>query len=176
LKLYGSISNFRILNNNGIVEDILPHIISVSNPLIGQVNEVKEVRYWCKSYEVCDNLLASMTSEKNISLDVKLSWTRLIPRFYVKILCTRGLLFTDLMMRPYTLNMKTEKGNQSLNLGEKWYTSIFEVIRFKHPSFKNLYEHFEKLSRFNEEPRISIDDEIQMLKVIKQVSEWLEAK
>jgi predicted dehydrogenase len=176
LKTYGSVTNFRILKNNGIVEDILPHILSVANPLVGQVNDVKEVLYWCKNYEICDNLKASMTSEKNVSLDIKLSWTRLIPRFYVKIYGTRGLLFTDPMRKPYTVNMKTEKGNQNFNLGAKWWTSLSEVIRFKHPSFKNLYEHFERLSSFKEEPRISIDDEIQMLKVMRQVSEWLEAK
>lgn len=176
LKIYGSVTNFRTLKNNGIVEDILPHILSVANPLIGQVNEVKEVHYWCKSYEICDNLMASMTTKKNISLDIKLSWTRLIPRFYIEIHGTLGLLFTDLMMKPYTVNMKTEEGNQSFNLGAKWWTGLFEVIRFKHPSFKNLYEHFERISSFNEEPKISIDDEIQMLKVMRQVSEWLEAK
>lgn len=176
LKTYGSVSNFRILKNNGIVEDILPHILSVANPLVGKVNLVKEVSYWCKSYEICDNLIASMTTKKNISLDIKMSWTRLIPHFTVKVHGTSGVLVTDLMMKPFNVTMKTEKGNQNFNLGPKRWKRLIDLLRFNHPSFKNLYEHFERLSRFIEVPRISIDDEIQMLEVMEQVSEWLEEK
>jgi predicted dehydrogenase len=174
LKTYGPVTNFRVTRHNGLVEDVLPHILSASNPLIGVIKEIEEVDWWCKSYKVCDNLRASLKTERNVSLDIRMSWTRLVPRFRIDLLGTKGIIHSDLMMNPYKVT--TEKDGKKIDYntgGLAWY---LDLVRFKHPSFIKLYEHFEKLISNGEEPRISLDDEIGMIKIIENVSEWLEEK
>ena len=55
----------------------------------------------------------------------------------------------------------TEKG-----LG--WY---LDLIQFKHPSFKNQYQHFYNIITEGVTPRISIDDEVNMLETMDRVKE-----
>jgi hypothetical protein len=101
-----------------------------------------------------------------------MSWTKIIPRFKVIIKGTKGNIQTDLMMNPYKVKIKTNSEKVEFNSNRiSW---LFDLVRYKHPSFKNMYEHFEKIIRSVEKPRINIEDEIGILKIISGLSKWLE--
>ncbi|NIN65188.1 MAG: Gfo/Idh/MocA family oxidoreductase, partial [Anaerolineae bacterium] len=56
LKTYRPQTDFRTTSGEGVVTDVLPHILSVSKQLAGTAVDVKELRWWCDDYTVCDNM------------------------------------------------------------------------------------------------------------------------
>ena len=171
LKSYGSRTDFRIHKENGLVEDVLPHILSVSNILAGRAQSVDEVSWWCSSYDVCDNMVAKLQTSQGAVLNCRLSWTRLIPRFKIEYNGTKGKISTDLMINPYSVTVETEYGKEKhVDRGLDWY---LDLVKLKHPSFINQYRYFEQLTKGEHTPRITIEDEISIIKMIEKVSEWL---
>lgn len=172
LKSYRSQTNFREHTENGIVEDVLPHILSVVQPLVGHISDVKSVKWWCKDYDVCDNMETMLESENGVSINASLSWTKLRPRFSVSVNGERGRLYTDLMMNPFKLEATIDNETTIIkDKGVEWY---LDLVRFKHPSFENQYRHFHQLVKEKASPLITIDDEINILQTIEEVSRQME--
>jgi predicted dehydrogenase len=172
LKSYRSRTDFREHTSNGIVEDVLPHIISAISPIVGHVGDVNSVNWWCNSYEVCDNMETELKSTNGIPINAKLSWTKLRPRFSIAVTGEKGRLYTDLMINPFKLETTIEGKTTTIKeKGVKWY---LDLIQFKHPSFVNQYKHFHDLVKENAAPVITIDDEINILQTMEKVSEKME--
>ncbi|NIU84877.1 MAG: Gfo/Idh/MocA family oxidoreductase [Candidatus Thorarchaeota archaeon] len=167
---YRSHTDFRLLKFDGIVEDVLPHVLSVANPFTGASVDVNGISWRCEKYDVCDNLKVNFDTEKGIELDCTLSWTGFLPRFIVKVKGDYGEMGTDLMLGPYSVRLRNEDGVKKFqDRGLGW---LFDLIAFKHPSFPNQYRHLIELIEGKTcNPKISIDDEISILKAMAQVSE-----
>lgn len=172
LRSYRSQTSFRETYQNGIVEDILPHILSVTIPLIGSVKSVDTVKSWRKNYDVCDNVQVEFTTKSNIPVTASLSWTKLRPKFSVIIEGEKGTLYSDLMLEPYKLKINNNGKTHTLKeKGMRWY---FDLVRFMHPSFLNQYQHFHQIIEKYLPPRITIDDEINIVETIAKVSMCME--
>lgn len=172
LKGYRASTDFRLEKHNGLVEDILPHIISVVTPLIGHFSEVAEVDWTCKSYDVCDNMTATLNTHSGIPVECVMSWTKLMPTFEVKVTGTNGMLSGEFSLRPYTVEIEVGGVTETFNeKGLRWY---LDLIKFKHPSFQNQYMHFVDLIEGTTYPRVSINDEINILKAVESLSAYLE--
>jgi predicted dehydrogenase len=168
LKSYRSQTDFRQDTDKGILEDVLPHILSVVYPLAGHVDEVTSVNWWCKNYDVCDNVHTELVAKKDIPISASMSWTKIRPRFSITVEGENGSLFTDLMLGPYKLeSVIDDKTSTWDEKGLGWY---LDLIQFKHPSFKNQYKHFHHLVKEMGAPMITIDDEINILETIIMVS------
>jgi len=171
LGLYGSKTEFRIKDPRGIVEDVMPHILSVTGIVAGQPRSVTEVSGICKKYKVCDNLHAIVKTDQGIELDCTASWTRMIPTFAVAIEGEKGRLTSDFAINPYSYTIEDNGGKtKTSERGISWY---LDLVQFKHPSFPEQYRHLDRLVHGGEEPRITIDDEIAMLKVMKEIGDKL---
>ena len=172
LKSYRPHTNFRTLNNRGIIEDVLPHLLSVLFPFTGYPVKVLDTRWWCSSYDVCDNLETYLKGEENVDVRCRISWTSLIPKFTVKIEGSEGSIETDLMWNPYNLKLSIN-GNTKVykSRGLGWY---LDLVRFKHPSFRNQYIHFNNILEGTETPRVTVDDEIEILRILNKVSNYVE--
>jgi predicted dehydrogenase len=171
LKGYGAQTSFRTENNRGIVEDIMPHILSVTTGVAGRVAEVEEVSWWCKSFDVCDNMEVRLRTEHGVGLDCSLSWTRMIPTFRLDLYGSKGSLHTDLAINPFSYTLETNEMRRKFkSRGLDWY---LDLVRFKHPSFREQYRHLAKLVDGTETPRITIDDEITILETMERVSAQL---
>jgi len=168
LRIYRSQTDFRTHQENGLVEDVFPHVLSVSTPLAGRVSDVRDLSWWCRQYKVCDNIKATLDVEGGAEIECSLSWTRLVPRFRVEVEGAEGSLKTDLMVGPYTVTV--ERGGRRETIKERgldWYLDLF---RFKHPSFQSQYRHFAGLIAGTEEPLITVGDEAAMLGIMERVS------
>jgi predicted dehydrogenase len=172
LRGYRSHSDFRLRRFDGIVEDVLPHVLSVANPFTGAFKDVNEISWKCEKYDVCDNLKVNFDTEKGVELDCTLSWTGFIPRFTVRIKGEYGELGTDLMLGPYSVKLRNREGDKKFqDKGIGWY---LDLIAFKHPSFPNQYRHLiELIEGKTDNPKVSIDEEISILKAIAEVSECM---
>jgi predicted dehydrogenase len=168
LKSYRSKSDFRETREKGILEDVFPHLLSVVKPLVGNIEKVSSVKWWCKEYDVCDNMSMELISKTMVPVSTSMSWTKLRPRFSILLRGSRGSMSTDLMMRPYQLDILIDGRTTTWKeKGIKWY---LDLIQFKHPSFRNQYKHFYQLVKKNRSPMITIDDEIDIIKAMEQVS------
>ena len=169
LKSYRSQTDFRESNEDGILVDVLPHILSVVYRLVGHIKDVETVTWDCREYEVCDNMDAKLVSETGIPIYTTMSWTKIRPRFVVSVSGDKGSMCTDLMMSPYKLDI-TVNGRKTTwkEKGIKWY---LDLVQFKHPSFKNQYQHFYQLAKECGSQMITIDDEINILESIERISD-----
>ncbi len=171
LSMYGSKTNFRTKDPRGLVEDVMPHILSVTALFAGHAVETQELSWWCKSYEVCDNLKVNLKTDRGVQLNCSLSWTRLIPQFKVIIEGENGRLSTDLMINPYAYTIeKNGAKNTFRERGIDWY---LDLAQYKHPAFAELYKHFSRSVKGEEPQKISINDEIAMLRTIDDVASKL---
>ena len=174
LGMYGSKTDFRTRDPRGIVEDVMPHILSVAGIIAGKSERVAEVSGISKKYGVCDNLHVTVETEQGITLDCTASWTRTIPTFAVAIEGEKGRLSSDFAINPYSYTLETEGSKTRISeRGIGWY---LDLVQFKHPSFPEQYRHFDSLIHRGGEPRITIDDEIAMLKVIQEIGDKLVTK
>jgi len=168
LRGYSSQTSFRTETNRGIVEDIMPHILSVTTGLARRVADVEDVSWWCRSYEVCDNMRVKLRTGLGVLVDCSLSWTRLIPTFRLDLYGSNGSLHTDLAINPFSYTLEADGGLRKFSSrGLDWY---LDLVRFKHPSFSEQYRHLAKLVDGAEAPRITIDDEIAMLETMGRIS------
>jgi predicted dehydrogenase len=171
LKIYRSQTDFRTHQENGLVEDVLPHVLSVSAPMAGRVRDIRDLSWWCRQYEVCDNIKATLEAVGDVEIDCSMSWTRLVPRFKVEVEGSEGRLETDLMVGPYSLTV--EKSGRRETIKERGLDWYLDLVRFKHPSFQGQYRHFAGLVAGTEEPMITVEDEAAMLGIMERVSRLL---
>jgi len=172
LKGYRSKTDFRIKTDFGIVEDILPHILSVVHGLAGAAEEIMDVRGWSESYDVVDNMDLLLKTDRGVELDCFMSWTRLIPSFRVEVSGTSGRVETELMRSPFSVTI--ESGGVRRKIEEKKGLKLYlDLLRFKHPSFQNQYRHLCRLVEGSETPRITIEDEAGMIRMTEGVVKYL---
>ncbi|UCH57521.1 MAG: Gfo/Idh/MocA family oxidoreductase, partial [Candidatus Bathyarchaeota archaeon] len=78
---YGARTNFRMEERYSIVEDILPHLLSVVQILTRPVTVIKKVRGRMKRYRVIDDLSLNLETENGVEIEGSMNWTSLIPGF-----------------------------------------------------------------------------------------------
>jgi predicted dehydrogenase len=166
LRSYGSRTPFRMEERFSIVEDILPHVLSVVHEVATGPVEVEEVRGWSKSYKVIDNLSIGLRA-LGVESDCSMNWTSLIPGFTVEMVGDAGRITMDLMKRPYRVSI--EAGGRRRTMDKPGLGKYIDLIRIKHPAFTNQYIHFVGVVEGEEEPRFTVDDEIKMLRVMDDV-------
>lgn len=173
LRGYRAQTGFRTDKIDGIVDDVFPHLLSVSLPFAGVPTRLEKVDWWCKKYDVCDNMRVLLKTDDGVEIDYNLNWTSLIPRFKVLVDGTEGSLETELMLSPYKTTLN--KGNKTETYNERGLSWLFDLIRFKHPGFENQYRHLTSLIKGEiDGPKFTLREEMAMIKIMERVSEYFE--
>lgn len=172
LRGYGSKTNFRLKTEFGIVEDIMPHILSVAHGLDVAAGEVVDLSGWKESHDVIDNMKLLLRTDRGVELGCFMSWTRLIPSFKVEVSGTTGRVEMDLMRSPFSVTFESGDMRRKLAL-KKGLRLYLDLLRFKHPSFQSQYKHLQGLIVGSEAPRITIDDEVDMIRTMEEVRQHL---
>ena len=172
LRGYRARTDFRLKDEFGIVEDVLPHVLSATKALSGTATAIEKARGWKKSYKVVDNLSLILRTDKDAELDCFMSWTKLIPSFKIAANCESGSVETDLIRNPYGITVE-RKGKRNKIDQKKGLGIYLDIIRFKHPSFQNQYKHLYRVVEGVEKPRLNIDDEIAMIGMIGEIVGYL---
>ena len=164
---YGAKTDFRTRETHGIVEDILPHALSVVQVLSDPIAEVTEAKGWKKRYPVLDNIRLTMATGSGVTVRGEMNWTSLIPGFTVEAKGEEGAIHIDLMKAPHGVTVKTDKGRKQI--GGMGFGQYLDLIRLKHPAFVGQYEHLVSTVGGTEEPRFTVEDEISMMGVLENV-------
>jgi len=168
LGTYHPRTDFRLKEAAGIVEDLLPHVLSISTWLAGGVESVVEQRVWRKKYSVPDNAYFKFALKNDTSLEVTVSWTKLIPSFRIEVVGDGGRMELDLMRSPQSFKLFSGKATTKINL-EGSFKQYLRLLRMEHPAFRNQYLHFLHVIEGKEKPLISLDDEANIVKTIEDV-------
>jgi len=168
---YGAKTDFRTRETHGIVEDILPHALSVVQVLSDPVSEVTEAEGWRKRYPVLDNIRLTMATGSGVTVRGEMNWTSLIPGFTVEAKGEEGVIHIDLMKAPHGVTVKTDRGRKQI--GGMGFGQYLDLIRLKHPAFVGQYEHLVATVGGTEEPRFTVEDEIKMMGVLEEVVKFL---
>ncbi|MFP3951196.1 MAG: Gfo/Idh/MocA family protein [Candidatus Bathyarchaeia archaeon] len=173
LKGYRSQTDFRTDKMDGIVDDVFPHLLSVSLPLAGIPSRLEKVEWWCEKYDVCDNMRTLLRTDEGVECDYNLNWTSLIPRFKVLVEGSLGDLKTELMLSPYKTTLS--RGGKTKTFQDRGLGWLFDLIRFKHPGFENQYRHLVSLVEGEiDRPRFTLREEMAMIQIMERVSEYFE--
>ena len=164
---YRSRTDFRLREEYSIVEDLLPHVLSVIHVLVAPVTELGDAKGWRKSHEVVDNLSLSLRAKDGVELECAMNWTSLIPGFKVEVLGTEGKLDMDLMKFPYRVNADSKTGKKTYD--KSGLGKYLDLIQLKHPAFRIQYRHFVDVVDGAEAPRFTIEDEVTMLRLMNEV-------
>ena len=164
---YGAKTDFRTKEMYGIVEDILPHALSVVQVLSDPVSEVTKAEGWKKRYPVTDNISLALATGSGVTVRGEMNWTSLIPGFTVTATGEEGAIHIDLMKAPYGVTVKTDRGRRQI--GGMGFGQYLDLIRLKHPAFVGQYEHLVATVGGTEEPRFTVEDEIRMMGVLEDV-------
>lgn len=172
LRGYGSKTDFRLKTEFGIVEDIMPHILSVAHGLSVEAGEVVDLRGWKESHDLVDNMKLLLRTDGGVELGCFMSWTRLIPCFKVEVSGTTGRVEMDLIRSPFSVTVESGRMRRKLAL-KKGLRLYLDLLRFKHPSFQSQYRHLQELIAGSEAPKITIDDEVDMIRTMEEVRQHL---
>ena len=168
---YGAKTDFRMRDAHAIVEDLLPHALSVIHAVSGPVRGVEEARGWRRSYDVVDNLSLVMVTEGGVRVEGSVNWTSLIPAFRVSLEGESGRLEMDLMKFPYRVSVESPLGKRRID--ERGLGQYLDLVRLRHPAFAGQYRHLVGAVSGSEAPRFTVEDEMGMLRVMGEVVEIL---
>jgi len=166
LRSYGSRTDFRLEERYAIVEDILPHVLSVVHVLVDSPLSVRDALGWARSYKVVDNLSVSLRAGA-VEVETDMNWTSLIPRFAIEVEGDGGSLSMEPMKFPYKVTVRTGSGERTED--KPGLGKYLDVARLRHPAFRRQYEHFAAVVAGSEEPRFTVEDEVEMLRVMDGV-------
>lgn len=165
---YRSKTGFRVEDQYGIIDDIMPHVLSVVYTLANPGLKLIDVEAWKKRYPVIDNLKIFLKDEMGVSYDCQMNWTSIVPRFDIEILGEYGSLEMDLMKRPYKVNINANGTSRTMD--KKGLSKYIEIAKFKHPAFRKQYLHFARVIEGVEVPDFTLDDELFLVSIMNDVT------
>ena len=170
LRSYGSKTDFRLVEDLGIVEDLLPHVLSVIHIMTGGGLTLGSARGWKRSFGVVDNLSLGLENG-GIPVECSMNWTSLIPAFKVKVEGDGGSLSMDLMKFPHRVSVRGSNGGRVID--KKGLGKYLDLLRIRHPAFREQYAHFVDVVERRRGASFTLDDEVEMLSLMVGVREAL---
>ena len=164
---YRSKTEFRVEDQYGIIDDIVPHVLSVVYTLANPGLMLIEIEAWRKRYPVIDNLRIVLRDNLGVIYDCNMNWTSMVPRFDMGIQGKKGTIEMDLMKKPYKVNINSN--GYSRVIDKKGISKYIEIAQFKHPAFRKQYQHFAKVVKGVEKPDFSLEDELQITNIMNQI-------
>jgi len=168
---YGPKTDFRMRDEFSIVEDLLPHVLSVVQAFTDPVGSVEEARGWKRSHDVLDDLSLVLATEDGVRIEGSMNWTSLIPAFKASVEGELGRLEMDLMKFPYRVSVESPAGKRKLD--DRGLVQYLDLVWLRHPAFGGQYRHLVGVVEGSEAPRFTVDDEMGMLRVMGEVVEIL---
>jgi len=162
LRMYGSKTDFRLRRAGGVVDDLLPHILSVATYLHGPPLKPVWAKASSRRYSVPDEAELLLELEGGVELHTSLSWNKIIPSFSVSVEGSRGRVEMELSKSPSSMTLVRDGRREKVRVGglAEQYLSL---LKLEHPSFTAQYEHFLRLVRGEEPERITVGDEYRIV-------------
>lgn len=173
LMIYRPATNFRFNTHNGIIEDLLPHIIYLSQDLFGSIAKVDSIKPKFNNKALIENINGNVIFEGGVKGMFSAAWSNGIPTFKFEIKGTLGVLSMNIFISPYNLTIIRNGEKKAINMGRR-FTQYFEILH--HPSFFYEHKHFINLINGYEKPRVSIEDGFKVVRALDMITKALESE
>jgi len=174
LQFYRAKTDFRSQAKCGVLEDLLPHLIYLVHRVAGPFQRIAWIEPHLK-----DGIISNVNVEASLANDVSAAlaarWTGLVPTLQFDLEGESGKIRMDLMRTPYNANMVKGGEVRTIALGRR-FRQYFDVLRQKHPSYFNEHHHFLECAEGKAQPQVSVDDGIELIGALNEVTECFQGK
>lgn len=172
LTFYGAKTDFRVRARGGVIEDQLPHTIYVCQSIAGNIERILSVKTSRSQHAYINSVHTVALTRRGVRLEMSAEWTRFMPKFKVEVFGTSGMIELDLLKSPYKVKISRGDEVETINLGKK-SLQFLDTLRNRHPSYLMEDEHFCRCIRGLEEPRVSVDDGVALVRAVEEIMSFL---
>ena len=174
LQFYGAKTDFRTQAKCGVIEDLLPHLIYLVHEVGGPLEKVSWIEPHLKG-GIIGNVTVTVTLANAVEANLKAQWTGLVPTLRLDLIGERGEIRMDLLQTPYNITIVKDGVTKTIHMGRRLRQYI-DVFRNKHPSYTNEHIHFLNCIENEAEPQVTVDDGIQLVRTLSEVTECFKGK
>jgi predicted dehydrogenase/uncharacterized protein (DUF362 family) len=172
LRFYGAKTDFRTQAKCGVIEDLLPHLIYLLHRVGGPLEKVICIKPRVQGGLVSD-VSVDLTLTNGAEANLQGQWTGLVPTLSLDLIGEKGEIRMDVLRTPYNITVVKDSGTETTYMGRRLRQYI-DVFRFKHPSYVNEHLHFLNCIENEAEPQVTLDDGIQLVRTLTQITESFE--
>jgi len=174
LRFYGAKTDFRTQAKCGVIEDLLPHLLYLIHEVGGPLEKVSCIEPRLRSGFVSDvNVSLMLVSGTEASL--RAQWTGLVPTLRLDLVGEKGEIRMDLLRTPYNITVAKD-GEAETTCMRRRLRQYIDVFRYKHPSYVNEHVHFLNCVENGAEPQVTVDDGIELVRTLTEVTECFQGK
>jgi len=172
LSFYKAKTDFRMQAKGGVIEDILPHLMYLSQDIAGPLTEVSSLNPRVRGRSIIHDVevdvkLRGLEGEVEASLSA--AWSSFVPTLKLELMGERGRISMDLLRTPYNLTMERGDGEvEKYRMGRR-ILQYLDVFRGRHPSYLNEHKHFINLVRGECNPRVTVEDGLNLVTMLNKV-------
>ncbi len=174
LQFYRAKTDFRSQAKCGVVEDLLPHLIYLVQRVAGPFQKIT-----CIEPRLKDGIISNVNVEASVADDVLAAltakWTGLVPTLQFDLEGESGKIQMDLLRTPYNVSIVKGGEAETITLGRR-LRQYFDVLRQRHPSYFNEHHHFLKCAEGEVQPQVSVDEGIELVRALNEVTECFQGK
>lgn len=174
LQFYGAKTDFRTQAKCGVIEDLLPHLIYLIHEVGGSLEKVMCIEPRLKGGLIRD-VTVNLTLANSVEANLRAQWTGLVPTLKLDFVGEKGEIRLDVLRTPYNITVVKDGEAQTTFMGRRLRQYI-DVLRFKHPSYFNEHLHFLNCVEKGTEPQVTVDDGIELVKTLTEVTECFQGK
>ena len=167
LMFYGAKTDFRLNAKGGVIEDLLPHVIYLCHETGGRLKKVLSIDPRRKGFTGVDDVDVEAELLSGIKATLSAKWTGFVPSLKLNLIGDSGQIIMDLLKTPYNVTVVTGKEEKTIQMGRR-VRQYVDVFRNKHPSYINEHVHFLNCVEKGEEPRVTVDDGIELVKTLSE--------
>lgn len=167
LMFYGAKTDFRLKAEGGVIEDLLPHVIYLCHETGGRLRKVLSVEPRRRGFTGVDDVDVEAELVSGIRATLSAKWTGFIPSLKFNLIGDSGQIIMDLLKTPYNVTVITGTKRKTIQMGRR-IRQYIDVFRNKHPSYINEHLHFLNCVEKGEEPKVTVDDGIELVKTLSE--------
>lgn len=175
LSFYRAVTDFRFQAKGGVIEDLLPHVIYLSQDLCGPIISVKSINILSRGETNIKDVEAEVKFQGGVKGVISAAWSRGIPTLKFEVKGSSGSIKMDLLRAPFNLTIVRGEREKVVNMGNR-FTQYFSVLTGKHPSYMSEHLHFINLINGLAEPRVSVEKGFELTRALEGIISALEKR
>jgi len=169
LQFYGAKTDFRDQAKCGVLEDLFPHLLYLVQRVGGSLEKVSCIEPQLKNGVVSVvNVKARLS--RGVEAHLTARWTGFVPTLKFDLIGENGEIGMNLLRAPYKIVAVKDAQSQTTFLGPR-LSQYLDAFRFRHPSYANEHVHFLKCAHGEIEPKVSIDDGIELVRALNTLTD-----
>jgi len=168
LYFYKAKTDFRTQAKGGVIEDLLPHLIYLSQDMVGPSVKIVSVKPRSRHRTIVQDVNVQTELQGGVKADLSAAWSGFVPTLKFDLIGEYGCISMDLLRRPYNAMVVKDGEKESIQMGRQ-VRQYLDVFRGRHPSYLNEHKHFIDLVNGTVEPRVTVESGFDLVRALGDV-------